>query len=177
MKGLRITKYDPASRDSEGRYLKQTWTSISDIGHWFDGKVLTVEDYLHVEQLYVDTVIKLANILGVNAFRICSLEKSEEYIESGDWSSIHSKEMRRVFDKIMEGLYVPLNDIEHVCKLVLREQLWCKLENDKMLIHFGYDYYMYIAYQHNDSEFVRKTIPAELYVEQMESPYMETEAQ
>jgi len=33
-----------------------------------------------------------------------------------------------------------------VCRLVLREILWCKLESPNgFYIHFGYDYYMYFG--------------------------------
>jgi len=172
LKGFRITKYDPSFRDSEGRYLKDTWTSVSDIGRIFDGNVLTEEDYHRIEQLYIDAVVKIANILKVTTLQIRSLEKTKEYIDQGSWIDIHSNDYRKLFYGLTEGLCISITEIEYICKLILREQLWCKLESDKMLVHFGYDFYMYIVISQGDHEFVRTVIPAELFIEEMISPYM-----
>ena len=53
----RITKYDPKYRDSRGAFLKNDWISFSEVGDIFEGKKLTIEDYLKVENAYVASVI------------------------------------------------------------------------------------------------------------------------
>lgn len=53
MYGWRIIKYNPAFRDERGAYLKDEWTSVSDVGKSFDGEVLTFEEYYKIENAYV----------------------------------------------------------------------------------------------------------------------------
>ena len=38
----RITKYNPAFRNSVGAYLKNDWIAVCDIGKTFDIKILTL---------------------------------------------------------------------------------------------------------------------------------------
>lgn len=52
MKEYRISKYDPQFRVN-GSYQKNEWTSISDIGKVFDDGVLTLAEYLRVENEYI----------------------------------------------------------------------------------------------------------------------------
>jgi len=47
----RIAKYDPAIRSEGGKYTE--WTSFSDVGATFDGKVLTPSAYEEVEAAYI----------------------------------------------------------------------------------------------------------------------------
>jgi hypothetical protein len=49
MYNWRITKYNPAYRDNAGCYLKDEWTSISDIGNIYDREVITYETSKKVE--------------------------------------------------------------------------------------------------------------------------------
>ncbi|QSX06726.1 hypothetical protein JYG23_04550 [Sedimentibacter sp. zth1] len=53
----RITKYNPQYRDSYGAYLKDEWTSLSDVGKQYDGKVFTKDEYLEYERLYIESII------------------------------------------------------------------------------------------------------------------------
>lgn len=47
----RITKCDPAIRSEGGKYTE--WTSFSEVGATFDGKVLTQSAYEEVEAAYI----------------------------------------------------------------------------------------------------------------------------
>jgi hypothetical protein len=40
---LRVTKYDPALRDERGGFTGDDWTSVSDVGGLFSGRVLTLQ--------------------------------------------------------------------------------------------------------------------------------------
>jgi hypothetical protein len=47
---------------------------------------------------------------------------------------------------LKQGAVLGLGDIERICRLNLREALWCKLEDEGgQFVHFGWDYYMYIG--------------------------------
>ncbi|AKU99654.1 hypothetical protein AKJ09_06318 [Labilithrix luteola] len=60
----RVTKYDPSIRASSGLY--DEWTSVSDVGRSFAGRVVTDADYLAVEDAYVESVRRLMRAASVN---------------------------------------------------------------------------------------------------------------
>ena len=57
----RITKYNPKYRNSSGAYLKDGWTSISDIGTIYNGKKSTLKEYFKIEEAYVKAILLLWN--------------------------------------------------------------------------------------------------------------------
>ena len=74
----RVTKYDPRFRDEHGHYtLIEEWTSPSDIGETFDGNELTLDDYLRVEEAYIDSAIAFMEENGIQSVRVLGLEGSD----------------------------------------------------------------------------------------------------
>lgn len=149
----RITKYDPARRNSAGHYTKPEWTSYSDIGREFDGVTLTKEDYLKVEAAYLATVMSFHAEAGFPEIRASGVECHAE----GPCPA--------------EGAVVSHAELEAVCRSLLREACWCRLEGRDFFIHFGYDYYMYIG---TDSKCRRSLMQARrlgLFPEPFVSPY------
>ena len=71
MNGWRITKYNPAFRDERGVYLKDEWTSVSDVGKSFDGVVLTFKEYREIEDNYVSTALSLTPLLKLSLIEFC----------------------------------------------------------------------------------------------------------
>lgn len=49
MMNYRISKYNPKYRDEHGIYTRDEWTSISDVGEYFNGYEVTMEEYLDTE--------------------------------------------------------------------------------------------------------------------------------
>jgi hypothetical protein len=49
----RVTKYNPAFRDSSGAYTRDEWISFGDIGQSFNGVELTRDAYQQVEDAYI----------------------------------------------------------------------------------------------------------------------------
>ena len=50
----RVTKYNPKHRDKkQGNYLKDEWTSVSDIGEKFGEIILDEDEYFTVEKAYI----------------------------------------------------------------------------------------------------------------------------
>ena len=62
----RVTKYNPQNRDRDGRYLGTEWTSYSDIGKCFDGKVLTEQEYLKAEDAFMSAAVSFLNESGID---------------------------------------------------------------------------------------------------------------
>ena len=121
----RITKYNPQNRVN-GEYQVHEWTSISDIGKLFDGVVLTYNQYIKIEEAYIDCCIELLQKSNVSELAVCNPEYYDDKI---------------VFPKLLHTE----SDIRKVIMCCLREKCWVKLETSSFFIHFGYDYYMYIS--------------------------------
>lgn len=166
-----ITKYNPINRDENGKYLKDEWTSISDIGRKYNGVEFTLDDYLSVEQLYVDAVIGFMKGLNIQFLKVCKLEKrfSLEKISGfhQNFEDFHPKSMLDLFNSIKNDDILNTQQVEDVCKLILREHLWCELRDDESLltIRFGYDYYMYINSLSECKNIIEQIAVSKLFVE------------
>lgn len=154
MNEYRVTKYDPALRDSSGAYTRDEWTSVSDIGRSFGGVVLTREAYRRVEDAYFEAALAFLREAAVATLTVRGLEGS------GD-------------SEVREGEVLTLDQAGELLRRLLREELWCRLEGESSFLHVGYDYYMYIG--------VPRPCPAAqalarrlgLHVEPFQSPYRE----
>lgn len=97
------------------------WSSFSDVG-----VTVALDEYIAVEQAYVDFVLTLLPYLPIQEFQIVGLE---------DYASVSSYQ---------EADVVACQDLDKVVRDVLREKYWCKLIAPYAQIHFGYDYCMYV---------------------------------
>ena len=143
----RITKY--WQRTPEG-YLgspTEEWTDFSDVG-----KRVSIEDYLVVEDAYLDAIRRFCIGIGVESLRIQSLE----------WRDSRGYH---------EGQSLDLYGIERVVRDVLRNVIWCKLVSDSAEVHFGYDYYMYVV-SSVDAEAALAEADPLLNIEPFLSPYL-----
>lgn len=81
--------------------------------------------------------------------------------------------MISLYGKIKNDYIVHAEEITDICRLILREYIWCKLKNDLDLeIHFGYDYYMYIISKSACIDMVCHIQKNGLFVEKSVSPYL-----
>jgi len=168
MFGWRITKYDPAYRNAAGAYLKDEWTSVSDIGRSFDGESLTVEEYRSVEDAYVSTALSFLSEANLNCLNVTSLETNN--VAKADASLVEGLLNAAV---VTEGMIVCDGTLDDVCRLVLREVLWCRLESPAGFhIHFGWDYYMYVGSPCASEKSLAYGKQHGLFLEPMASPYL-----
>lgn len=169
MNSWRVTKYDPAFRDERGAYLKDEWTSVSDVGTPFDGVTLTFEEYSKTEDAYVSTALSFVSEAGLDALTIT-------YLETYGVAEARAEDLQGIaFDPKLakQGLALSCAALDDVCRLVLREILWCKLESGSgFYIHFGYDYYMYIGSPVPSEKAIAHGRQRGLFVEEMVSPYL-----
>lgn len=166
----RITKYNPSYRNSSGAYLKNEWTSISEIGDVFDDWRLTYKRYKQVEDSYVKTILIFMDFLKEKTLRITNLEKNSDVLKK---NSQYSKSMCDIFAKASIGDLVSREEVEKLARLSLRQDLWCKLESEKMYVHIGDDYYMFIGSSSISDSLIEKIEKMGLFVEEFESPYLE----
>lgn len=165
MNCYRITKYNPKFRDEKGCYLADEWTSISDVGKVFNTELFTMEKYLKVENSYIQAI---ETILGDSSVTELFVESLEIY-GYNEISGVLSDYEIEVFNSLMDGMQINLDEIKVVAKLVLREVMWCKLCSSmrKIEIDFGYDYYMYVKIDRIERHTLKKLLSYGLFVEIM----------
>jgi len=169
----RVTKYNPDFRDENGYYtLIEEWTCPSEIGKTINGKVFTLDEYLQIEAAYINSAIKFIEESGINSLRILRLECNIS--EEDRTSLLYEKEFEKLVLK--EDLLVNKNEIRLICKMVLRNFLWCELfSKDNFFVHFGWDYYMYIGSFVNCSTAIEFAENNGLFVEKIQSPHFFSE--
>ncbi|AZQ57274.1 hypothetical protein EJ994_17340 [Maribacter sp. MJ134] len=152
MTKFQISKYDPAFKTEEGKYLKDDWTSISDIGKIYDGKLLTVDDYLDVEAKYINVIKKILDETESSYLRVVGLEKFDDSLNKID-NVPYDNKSDEIYKSLEEGKVLNLNDAIILTKLILRENVWCYLTNKYVTIQIGNDYYLNVALEIKPSFF------------------------
>lgn len=150
---FRISKYNNDHRKN-GAFLRDEWTSFSDIGKPFNGKKLNYSEYAYTENLYLSLIEKICSLLNVSQMQITELE---------DYSNICPYSNGRIVDSI--------NEIVKVAQDCLREQYWCKLHSEILSFHFGYDYYLYVCSPLDAQHISNLVLDIGLFVENKKSPY------
>ncbi|ONF63623.1 hypothetical protein [Amycolatopsis keratiniphila] len=136
----RITKYDPALRSDSGRFTGNTWTSVWDIGKSFDGK-LTVEEYLRVESAYAKSAASFS--VESSAFQVTIADFEVSTSNQAELTALGLPEIP--WQPPEEGSIIPVNRIQDLVRIALREIAWFKIQTHSFFIHFGHDFYMYIG--------------------------------
>ena len=154
MNEYRITKYDPALRSPSGSYMADEWTSYSDIGRSFGGVILTEHEYKRVEDAYIDAAVAFLTEANLTSITVQGLENR-----------------RKQYLAVHEGSVLTLEEAGAVIRAVLREEFWCRLQNERGYVHFGWDYYMYLGTPDRCPAAEQKAAALGLYVEEFESPY------
>jgi len=152
-----ISKYNPIYRPEEGGYSNDEWTSVSDIGLYFNGIQFTASEYFEMEDKYWKTIEYLLDLCSIKEMKIIDLcilgvpgvlggprhfnafrNGYYDFFTENKYFSVASLQ-RSIQDK--ENLN--LSEIEIILRLCLRCDIWCKLEHSNGTgIYVGYDYYM-----------------------------------
>ena len=187
---VRITKYNPVYRSSDGAYMYDDWTCFSELRR----KKMPIEEYIAAEDGYVYTIIKLLESIGVDELCVDFLQMVDEGKDnelSNDYNSINeglrfamdgmpddvvasSKEMAEKI-WLSEKCVIGMDEIEIVIRLTLRNVIDVKLSGvDNTYVHFGWDYYIYFG----SDRLPRRTqfdIPKGIFIEWWPSPYLDTD--
>lgn len=142
-----IVKYSPKNYDNNGAYKIDEWTSRSDIGKCYNGKVFTLDDYLKIEQQYIDAVLSIMSATESKYLTINYLEINKddiiEHIKSSKFYDIDSPLLQSL-SLLKENNRISYEQMSCVIRLCLREFAYLELSNNehKLKIEFGYDYYL-----------------------------------
>ena len=89
----RITKYNPLLRDELGNYTKNEWTSFSDIGKSYEDRTFISDDYLRIENKYINAILWFMDCMQISRMKITCLEKWD----ISESCALSSKYMLQVF--------------------------------------------------------------------------------
>lgn len=166
MKHYRITKYNPKYRNKAGHYIRDEWISFSDIGQVFNGEVFSLDEYLDIEEKYCTAVNLFMECCEADNLILTSVEYFNEKL-----SKLYPVSTKSIHKKVKNGNSYSRSEINDICKLILRENIWGKLSSSNMYVHFGYDYYMYIGVEADCIKTLMKIEEDGLFVEEVMSPY------
>lgn len=170
----RVTKYKPwLYMPNLGPYQGDEYTSVSDIGHEFEGKILTVEDYLHDENRCIAFIIDLLDLLNISWLEIILNDnlynpsnyswmlECEQKLPSRLQNSCFHKFMRRLTKKEL----IPYSDIPYILQMIFREIVWYRLGNKKKNFKIDIsEFYIHITSTLPDIEMMKLAAKYGLYV-------------
>lgn len=141
-----IIKYNPIFRNKLGHYQRDEWTSISDIGKKYDGFEFTFEEYVRIENLYVQAVFISLDFFHSDRVKINHIFK---FKKKNDFDKYDGLKLFSTYQKLENGIIIKeKNIIAELIRLRLREHI-AELEliidtKSRTEILFGFDYYMYL---------------------------------
>lgn len=165
----RITKYNPKFRTLEGAYTLDEWTSISDIGISFNNKVFTKDNYLETENVYLNTIYFILKDHNSSGTVIKKLEK--DYSLMNEIPKLaetdYSINIEKFINSVENNQILDIENTLTISKLILREVLWCELEDieQNFTISFGYDYYLYCDSNSFSDTLINQITDQKLYID------------
>ena len=154
----RVTKYDPSQRNSNGNFMKNEWTSHSDVGRIFDDVMLSESVYLDVEATYLFSVEAFLREAKIETLQLRGLENSRG---------------RVLPEFIQPQAMLTIPQCVEFSRIALREIAWGKLVSPgRAYVHFGYDYYMYFGLPSKCPNAISAVQNRGLFVELCRSPYL-----
>lgn len=162
MFSFRITKYNPEFRDENGAYKLNDWTSVYDI----EKEIVTAEEYLRIENKYIDFVKILEERAEGGGFVVTGYEThhSDDF-----YAKLETRIGKLSPPDCSEGSVLSKDDVLPFCRSILREQCYGRLsKKGRLYVYFGYDYYMYVV---SSKRLIVEGIDTELFVEERVCPY------
>jgi hypothetical protein len=146
-----IVKYPPQYYNKKGIYTKCEWTERDDVGLIFDNHLFTIEEYLLMEQKYVNAVLRIMELLNCKYLTITYIAETSmgakynvKRMLVGDFFE-YDKKYFDFYASIYEGKRLNIKQVEDLVRLNLRQLSCTSFGNEKhhLEFHFGNDFYMY----------------------------------
>ena len=133
-KAVSVTAYNPVYDDIRKRPI----ISFGDVD-----KTMTLDEYLKIENAYIDAVKIIMKLSKCEWLKIRYLERHYD-LEDKEVNDV-SKELYNQLISIENDQVVTLDNLEFIMRFILRNFIWCNLVNlsKRLYIRFGFDYYMY----------------------------------
>ncbi|EON70271.1 hypothetical protein ABIA69_001690 [Lysinibacillus parviboronicapiens] len=172
-----ISKYKDDEYPLNQQGGSPTWTSVSDIGTRYNGRIFTVNEYLTMEETFIKAIQVFMTSSTSTKLMVKQLEKPlsleviEDDIVKKGFSLEESKEMLNYFQIVEQGMSISFAEVEFIIRLALREYIWVELESETMFVRFDYDYYVDIGSTERCDEAVKQVCKMNLSVNLWDKPY------
>lgn len=169
-----ITKYNPVYRNPYGGYLLDDWTSLADIGKVFRDKVLDAVEYFTTENMFIKAAKLIVNELGMNQFYVNGLERNFKianfYHMVNTYSDYYPDKLIEVYRNVKDSSELSCEDTYDLCRLVLREHLWCQLisKDRSLVVTFSPGYTIRILCSELKKETINSIRDSGLFIESMD---------
>jgi hypothetical protein len=121
-----IVKYRPEFYDEKGHYQKDEWTSFSDVGKEYEGRIVTMEEYLEIENRFISITHVILEEAGCKYVTLGYIENSRR-------------------KKVKEGMRVSTSEIDYYLRLALRGKVFIVFINSSKGIQFDWsEDYLYM---------------------------------
>lgn len=172
-----VRKYPPIKKGEEKKSKIPTWTSIIDIGQYYEGKEFTAEDYLFTEDKYVEAVKIYTSSIQVHELEIYLINKLKEELflrHTLKYPECYSAEIISLYYSLVDGAILSGKQIEHIVRLGMREDITCQLRcGNEFFLNFTYDYYMDIGSSIICEDAINQIKETGLYIDLWEWPYQD----
>ena len=143
----------------------ESWSSVTDIGKVFSGKQLSVDEYITVENIYIEVIAKFINKIK-KRFKVKFLMDLRGEDDAEQWLF----EIDNPYLKVRGGEYLGRDDILSLCRLSLRDLLGIRLQSDDGdYITFGHDFYLRLGVSSSSDIVLTELMCADLFFKEMDN--------
>ncbi len=157
-----IVKYSPSMYNHEGICVVEDWTSCSQIGDEFNGEFLTVEEYMRVENSFVEVfkeVLINASCRYITLFSFDPIKTIRTPRHFCRELRVSTNNILAELGPVKSGARYSIEKAALLFRLSLRNILDCFFINKDKRIQFdvGYDYYVHL-YADLDESILRSIV-------------------
>ncbi len=157
----RITKDNPKQINSK-LFNGDNWKYYHQIGDSFNDKILTLKEYINVENLYIQLINHL----------VIELDESQmifrqNLLENFDSDSNFTPEMFRLFEKIGFQYKIKYSEIPSLLKLIFRGYLNGRLIGENITIEFNNCHSVIVKLNEYDDKIIDIITSSNVYCEKL----------
>ena len=154
----RISKYDPHLRDGDGRHMGREWSTFAEVGRRVEGRLVSLDEYLREEALYLGALRALLSEAGVRRLQLRQL-----------WLPPDAEEPVRAWRRV-RTVSIPgaLAFAQMEFRGVIGGQLVAPY---RAYVHFGHDLCLYVGLSRATPAALTAIESSGLFAEPFASPY------
>lgn len=140
-----ITKYKSRS-NTNCMVTTPEWTAICDIGRWFNGSLLTIDDYKVVEDSYVNAILIILKYMKIDLVSVKDVYRWGDFlsrIEKQTYKSLYTKSIKDTYFSVSDNTKLDASMLSDLIRLQLREDIGASVYVPyRFKLFIGYDFLM-----------------------------------
>lgn len=118
MYNYKITKYSLENKGKTENIFDE-WTSISDIGKKYNGREFLYEDYIKVENSYIEAILMFINL---NDIKYITIDELEKHTSNKDIYDEYDIQIEDLINTVENRIQINICDIDLFIRAILREK-------------------------------------------------------